>query len=414
MHSRTWLRIGGLLCLCLMVGLIAALSARSVSAVVARADSGDEAAALRELAGRFLIQPGAGPGTPGQSADLLPGQLPADLPLALPLPPGARLVGSVVRRRGGSALLWDVILDAPGAPTDLLTFYRGQLLPLGWTTPPSGPFGGGFLATAPDTGSATYCGKAGGPPVLVVTAAPAASGGSDVRIAIDASNAGACAIVPLPVPGPPRLTNRLPALTPPPGLTLVQGGSGSYGGERTTSDTTALTDRSAGELAAYYGAQLQAAGWTRVASGGEGGPFVWSVWNVPGDGGYQGMLSVLEGPGVNRRDLHVQVETAPSQADSGAAPGGGSTSAPAPPVATQTAVPLPVTRPPLPLPPGTIGSGPVPPTALPFPSVGVPPLPPTPAGGYAPAVAPSVNGPFTATPVVPPVAPPRLTATPSA
>jgi len=412
MHSRMRLRIGGVVCLCFMVGLIAVLFARSVPSVVARADSGDEAVALRELAGRFLTQPGAGPGAPGQSADLLPGQLPADLPLALSQPPGARLVGSVVRRRGGSTLLWDVILDAPGAPADLLTFYRGQLLALGWTTPPSGPFGGGFLAAAPDTGSATYCGKAGGAPVLVVTAAPAASGGSDVRIAIDAANAGACAIAPLVVPGPPRLTNRLPALTPPPGLTLVQGGSGSYGGERTTSDATALTDRSAGELAAYYGAQLQAAGWTRVASGG-GGPFAWSVWNVPGDGGYQGMLSVLEAPGVNRRDLHVQVETAPNQPDTGATPGGGS-ALPAPPVATQTAVPLLVTRPPLPLPPGTIGSGPVPPTALPFPSVGVPPVPPTPAGGYAPTVGPSVNGPFTATPAGPLVTPPRLTATPGA
>jgi len=412
MHNRTGLRVGGLMCLCLTVGLIAALCARSVPAASARADSGDEAAALRELAGRFLTQPGAGPGTPGQSADLLPGQLPADLPLALPLPPGARLVGSVVRRRGGSTLLWDVILDAPGAPVDLLTFYRGQLLALGWTTPPSGPFGGGFLAAAPDTGSATYCGKAGSPPVLVVTAAPAASGGSDVRIAIDAANAGACAIAPLPVPGPPRLTNRLPALTPPPGLTLAQGGSGSYGGERTSSDATALTDRSAGELAAYYGTQLQAAGWTQIASGG-GGPFAWSVWNVPGDGGYQGLLSVLEAPGVNRRDLHVQVETAPGPANPGGAPGGGS-ALPAPPVATQTAVPLPVTRPPLPLPPGTISSGPVPPTALPFPSVGVPPVPPTPVGGYAPTVGPSVSGPFTATPVVPPVAPSRLTATPSA
>lgn len=413
MHSRTRLRIGGFLCVCLMVGLITVLSLHAVPTVVARADSGDEAAALRELAGRFLTQPGAGPGTPGQSADLLPGQLPADLPLTLPQPPGARLVGSVVRRRGGSTLLWDVILDAPGAPADLLTFYRGQLLSLGWTTPPSGPFGGGFLAAVPDTGSATYCGKAGSPPVLVVTAAPAASGGSDVRITIDAANAGACAIAPVPVPGPPRLTNRLPSLTPPPGLTFVQGGSGSYGSERTTSDATALTDRSAGELAAYYGAQLQAAGWTRVASGGEGGPFVWSVWNVPGDGGYQGMLSVLEGPGLNRRDLHVQVETAPSQTDPGAAPGGGS-ALPAPPVVTQTAVPLLATRQPLPLPPGTISSGPVPPTALPFPSVGVPPVPPTPAGGYAPTVARSVSGPFTTTPVVSPAVPPSLTATPSA
>lgn len=49
-------------------------------------------------------------------------------------------------------------------------------------------------------------------------------------------------------------------------------------------------------------------------AGGANGPLAWSTWKVPGEGDYQGFLSVLGTPSQNRKDLHVQVESAALQA----------------------------------------------------------------------------------------------------
>lgn len=73
-------------------------------------------------------------------------------------------------------MLWDVIFDAPGAPTDILKVYGQQLAALGWTKPPVGPFGGGFQAAAPNDTAATFCQTIGAAPFLTVTTAPEASG----------------------------------------------------------------------------------------------------------------------------------------------------------------------------------------------------------------------------------------------
>ena len=53
-----------------------------------------QTAQLRELAERLLLPPYPSPDGQGRTAHLLPGQLPDTLPLALPVPPGSRLVGS--------------------------------------------------------------------------------------------------------------------------------------------------------------------------------------------------------------------------------------------------------------------------------------------------------------------------------
>ncbi len=369
---------------------VVATSGRSGPAI-AHADPADDPAALRALVGRFLTVPGKGPTSQQQAADLLPGQVASDLPLALPQPPNSRVVGSVVRRRGQDAVLWDVILDAPGAPTDILQSYAQQLAALGWTKPPVGPFGGGFQATASNDTAATFCQTIGAAPFLTVTAAPEASGQADVRVHIDATGPGPCFMPTAPGPPPRPQTGRLPVLTPPPGVQVQPNGSGG-GNNRFTSEATALTDKRAADLEAFYAQQVQAAGWTRVA-GGADGPYAWSAWTLPGGEGYQGLLTVLEAPGQNRRDLRVQAE-GPVTQPGPTLPGPVPTAAPAPAIATQPA-------------PASV-SGP-PPTPPLFPSVG--PVPAIPPQGYAPPyVAP--NGPYTPTPVAFPVAPPGPTATP--
>ena len=85
--------------------LFAALSAAALvlaawqpSGVSAQQPPPDDGALLRELAERLLGQPvPAPPGVMLPPVQLLPGALPAALPIEPPLPPGARLIGSVVR-----------------------------------------------------------------------------------------------------------------------------------------------------------------------------------------------------------------------------------------------------------------------------------------------------------------------------
>jgi len=306
---RTWRAgIGGIVVM-LVVAATAVVASSGVPfrSVVAPAAAADDAGAVRALAQRLLAP--AYPGPDGQVATvaLLPGQLPGDLPLALPTPPNGRLVGSAVHQSGARSVSWDVVFDAPGAASDVQAFYHQQLPGLGWVAAPvnQGPMRGGFQST---TGiNSTYCQKATGP-WLSVSAVATPTVPTDVRIRVDASTPGPCANQPgaaLPqLPG----AERLPALTAAADVQIQMNGGGG-GPNRFTSDATAITAQSASALETYFAQQLAAAGWTRVA-GDAAGPLAWSIWTVPGDGGYQGFLYALDAPGQNRKELHVQVESA--------------------------------------------------------------------------------------------------------
>jgi hypothetical protein len=84
-------------------------------------------ATLRELAIRLLS-----PRYPGaesmQVTDLLPGQMPPDPPIELSLPPGARLIGSVIRGQDSTT-----IFDTDLTSEELLAFYRERMTAIGWT-----------------------------------------------------------------------------------------------------------------------------------------------------------------------------------------------------------------------------------------------------------------------------------------
>lgn len=318
---------------------------RSAAAVPTPAD---DAGAVRELAQRLLAP--AYPGPDGQVATvaLLPGQLPGDLPLALQTPPNGRLVGSAVHQSGTRSVSWDVVFDAPGAASDVQAFYQQHLPGLGWAAAPvnPGPTRGGFQ---PTTGiNHLYCQKATGP-WLSVSAVATPTVPTDVRVRVDASTPGPCANQPGgALPQPPG-AERLPALTAPADVQIQMNGSGG-GPNRFTSDATALTAQSASALEAHFAQQLQAAGWTRVA-GNATGPLAWSTWTVPGDGGYEGFLYALDAPGQNRKELHVQVESATASF-------GGGPYAP-------TAPPAPVAPIPTGVAPTRVAPAPLPPTATP-------------------------------------------------
>jgi hypothetical protein len=140
----------------------------------ARAQQGD----LSELAKRAIGGPGGGP-----TVSLMPGQRPGDLPLSLPTPDGANVVGSIVRDLG-PVKMWDIVLDVQSNPMAAGQFYDQALPGLGWRQPPAQGDQG-----APQ---GLFCQSDQGPWIGIV-AVPVSETASDVRVHIESGNPGLCA-----------------------------------------------------------------------------------------------------------------------------------------------------------------------------------------------------------------------------
>lgn len=310
--------------------LAAAVSGRTGPPTV-RAQPAEDPALLRELVARLLSPPFPGSAGEGARVQLFPGALPPDLPLDLPTPPGGRLIGSVVRpsfTKGppgpaqGQSIT--ILLDAPGRPREVLSFFGQALEAQGWTDAPHYRPGGGFVPTSVPQ-QALYCQGENGP-FLSALVLPGSAEMNDVRLTLETGGAGPCGAPLGPPgvrPGPPPGADLIPALSPPPGVRLLStGGSGGGfasvsappgpGGDQLgfwSSNAIAETEMSVADLEAAFAAQLADAGWTRV-DGGAQGPLAWSTWLAPGDEEWHGFLSVIDGPGPNRRSLHVDVASA--------------------------------------------------------------------------------------------------------
>src|SRR5581483_5152650 len=218
---------------------------------LAQSQSSGETAQLRELAERLLESP-YGYVTPSPfssvtttqppSLELLVGQLPADPALDIPVPAGGRLVGSAVRhgpglQGPGAGAAVQVVIDAPGSPTEVAAFYAQALADRGWTTGSSygGSHMGGFQQP-PVTSSAYFC-RDDGQGAFYIQAQPRAGrqGLTDVRVSF-MENTPACSTPSVsPYSEPPSMSpyQSLPALYPPDGVTIRQnggygGGNGSY------------------------------------------------------------------------------------------------------------------------------------------------------------------------------------------
>jgi hypothetical protein len=204
----------------------------------------------------------------------------------------------------------DVVLDAPGTPRELLAFYQQGLTSQGFraSTPgPISPFGGFQLTHSAD---GTFCQRSTGSAAFVRVDVKD-SGLQSIAIHTDMPAAGPCA---LDVPSPAMVRTRpgqdlMPLLYAPECVPVLRVGPDPSGRvDRYTSEATVETRRSAAELEGYFARQLQAAGWSRV-DGQTNGPQAWSVWQVPGDEGWRGWLSVLEWPGQDLRALSLRLES---------------------------------------------------------------------------------------------------------
>ena len=247
---------------------------------------GDEAA-LREFVERWL-----GPTYPGQQADHVTvylGSLPTDLPYALPLPEGTRVIGSV-----NQALFsyLQVILETSLSPEEVMAFYDERLLETGWQAASDASYGGGFVSGDPWL---AYC--LGEEAALSITASPWITGGTDVRLFIERDlRYSRCNSEYMSGQDPG--TALIPTLKSPPGVQMVGGiTSGSSDSMDAYTETHLLTDLSAGEVAANYNEQLEAAGWTLLESG-ESEGHAWSYWSLTDEEGLEwfGTLVLLEVP----------------------------------------------------------------------------------------------------------------------
>src|SRR3954451_10574107 len=168
----------------------AVLAAGDVSPRAAGAQDAGDVAQLRELAERLATAFPLDPAwttlpASAETVQLLPGELPTGLPLALPLPTGSRLLGSAVRGADGRLGSIAVVLDLPDTLDRLRDYYERELPPLGWSPAPSGvSLPGGGRGRGP--GSETYCNPRNGL-TLTLDIVQLSSAASDVRVTLTSS-----------------------------------------------------------------------------------------------------------------------------------------------------------------------------------------------------------------------------------
>lgn len=233
---------------------------------------------------------------------LFAGEIPEDVPTAIPVPEGMAVVGGMVRSeaRYGEAET-EVVMDAPVGVEAVLEAYRGLMLSgewsgQGWTERGWHSREERGFASRPVLESVVFCrGRHG--PAIIVNADASGAGGSKVRLLlIPAGRDTPCAEED---PGwDRRPASVIPLLTAPPGSYGIDGGSASYGGNAESATTALKTDLSPAELAAHYASQFEAAGWTRLGDGSDG-PLAWSSWEVTDeDGGvWKGVFFAARFPG---------------------------------------------------------------------------------------------------------------------
>jgi hypothetical protein len=274
-------------------------------------------AALRDLA-LALLAPGYEASPSGPAPQLLVGRPPGDLSFPLPLPDGARVVGTWLPGTPGRAT---IVLATDLSPDAALAWYREQLasawhrerLPaVAWTEHPvpAHQHGGFVDSKAMRHEFARFILGDSGPGLgLAAYDVP----GGRPRLRLDVYPDGAAAFGErdsAPQPAGLDLATVLPTLVPPPGSEQMHpGGSGSNG--RMLSNAQLETDLDLVTVAAHYRGQLEQQGWQRGDEG-VNGPVAWSSWTlIDGKGArWRGLFVVLNRPDLPRSySLHLAAES---------------------------------------------------------------------------------------------------------
>jgi len=209
---------------------------------------GDDVAAVKEYFSRWLSPGTYGP--PDKDTTIWIGQLPEELPLPLPIPESARIIGSMQGPYTALEILFDIDQPFEEVREDAFLTLSGR----------------------------------------EVKGAPA-----DVRLSV-MMPAEYTPCDTQPAGQQPDAFRLLPALRAPSGVEMRSGGAGSGDGyaEASAGLRTSLTPS---DLLTGYNEQLAAAGWT-LSSSQSAETFAWSTWTVPETEGqpWNGMLLVLQTP----------------------------------------------------------------------------------------------------------------------
>ena len=150
--------ISGAVVTLVLVMVAVGLAASSPMAAQARA-----ADPVLELAERLLSTPFGPFSAQAPTVQLLPGQLPNALPLALLQPAGTRVVGSMVRSVGGKPQTQEVVLDVPGDAASVSTAYEKDFTAKGWKPPRSGLSQQHGFVSSPPASNQVFCQGPTGP-----------------------------------------------------------------------------------------------------------------------------------------------------------------------------------------------------------------------------------------------------------
>ena len=229
-------------------------------------------ATLRELAIRLLS-----PRYPGaesmQVTDLLPGQLPPNPPIELALPPGARLIGSVIRGQDSTT-----IFDTHLTSEELLAFYRERMTAIGWTEqeqfPPPQEQSGFVHAMPQQMAHAMFFASSHGP-LLRLSGLPSPVARIEGQLSLE-TDPGQHGHGPLRRQLVAEMELLPPLLAPDKAQQRTLGGGGGGGEWRANAELTTNLDLAA--VTTHYRAQLDGASW-RESSHGEGDRVRWSVWD---------------------------------------------------------------------------------------------------------------------------------------
>ncbi len=221
------------------------------------AHDADGDANLLRLAERLV-----GPwGAPGEGrVEILPSTLPAAMEVALPLPDGFDLVGSLARYDRDVMVSLQVVLDGHEGTTSAFESLRRAFEEGGWSFLSDGGMVG-FVPTSPSLFGRACApeGEDGAQHVAFVSASPHAEGASDVRIDLNRDAwEGACAHYP---------EHALEGFAPLPTLAAPDGGnvSGQLMSHGPEDAMTLAVLRGGGDVdavVAHYAEELRAAGWT--------------------------------------------------------------------------------------------------------------------------------------------------------
>jgi hypothetical protein len=262
-------------------------------------DADSDGLGIQELCERLLAHPHPeGP----TSVELLVRRLPEWLASDIALLSDWRLLGSALYTRAGRPTLLEAVIDAPSAFAEFVIPFEDAVVASGWAVlAPTGPMHGGFMSADLGEGRAFRRGESG--PVLSIRGIGREGMATDVRLRLDWEAADSFARM---AQMRPDGSERMPLLRAPAGV-RISGQHGGGGSGHWTSESTVQTDRSVTEMEAHFAEQLVQAGWRRVG-GSANGTVGWSSWQLPGDGGWRGLLLVLAAFRRGEHSLTLRVE----------------------------------------------------------------------------------------------------------